>query len=148
MLVWVSRLVWLAAVAGLAVLALDPTPAGTDAIRDAAASRVSFAGEMDAMFGPDKVTHFLAFAFLSFLAFPARLKIFERYAPVAILIFLFGVLIEYLQARGGVRHAEISDILANGAGVFAGTMLAIVFDSVFSLGARMREKVEPLAEAG
>ncbi len=73
----------------------------------------------------DKILHFTAYAAFSVIAF------FPPYRParvltIALCIFGYGVLIEYLQQMVG-RQFSIYDIIANGVGVIVGTFLAIKF---------------------
>ncbi|QSI34496.1 VanZ family protein [Variovorax sp. RKNM96] len=71
--------------------------------------------------GWDKTNHLLAFATLAFLghrAYPGRT------AAVLWGLLAYGGLIEVLQAFTPDRSAECADLLADGAGVLFGEMLA------------------------
>jgi VanZ family protein len=72
----------------------------------------------------DKIGHLLAYVALAFWfgAITAR----RSHGWVALLLLLYGVLIEALQAwMGWGRHAELYDVWADAAGIAAGLLLAL-----------------------
>lgn len=75
--------------------------------------------------GWDKLNHALAFAVLTVLA--------RRAAPrtplwgVGAWLLAWGVWIEGAQALGSTRHAEVLDVLADGIGIAAGSLLTWIF---------------------
>ena len=103
----------------IVVLSLIPNPPGGagGGWIGAFLSRVVFGTEAYA----DKAAHFLAYLALS----GSALLAFGRHRRQAALVLLFllalGGLLELLQAAGGVRTGDLTDMLANTLGVLAGT---------------------------
>ena len=70
----------------------------------------------------DKFSHVLTYAVLS--AWFSLLS--GNYARLGVSVaglFCFGVVIEWLQGMTGYRHAEWGDVLANGLGILAGSLV-------------------------
>ncbi|HET8860764.1 VanZ family protein [Marivirga sp.] len=89
------------------------------------------------IFGFDKIAHFSVFAILSFLLILGFSKqytfLFVRYNAVILSIsisFMYGLTIELVQTLIPERGLELSDIIANTVGVFAGW---IVFYLIYKL---------------
>lgn len=77
----------------------------------------------------DKLLHFMAYFGLMAWFVQIYQKPKVRYLLLLLLIVM-GVLLEYLQALGGVRYFEFNDMLANSAGaIFA---WALSYSSLFS----------------
>lgn len=74
--------------------------------------------------GADKTVHFVFFTFLT----TWFLGIFESHMTwrLAVLLAVYGVLIEALQAFTPNRAAEVADMLANLGGIGAGWLLAAI----------------------
>ena len=69
----------------------------------------------------DKAAHFLAYLALSGTALLAFGRHRREAALVLLLLLALGAVLELLQAAGGVRTGDLTDMLANGTGVAAGT---------------------------
>ncbi|MEM8935249.1 MAG: VanZ family protein [Pseudomonadota bacterium] len=79
----------------------------------------------------DKVAHFLAYAALGASAQWAQLTPpTMRYAAPAILLALYGVVLEFGQGAMGVRSPEIADAAANAAGAICGVAFAAVAQAI------------------
>lgn len=63
----------------------------------------------------DKAAHFANYAVLTFLL--ASVLGRHRHGQAAVLVMLYGVLIEIAQAYGGQRMGDWQDAVANGAGI-------------------------------
>ncbi len=74
----------------------------------------------------DKVGHFAAYGALGAAACWARLTLLKRLWTVPAGLALYGVLLEGVQALGGVRSPEIADALANASGALAGFAAGLV----------------------
>ncbi len=135
---WILRSAFAAAIGVFMLLALTDAPGAADGVRDDLLRRVPGVEALDAQFGPDKVTHFGAFAFLALALVAADLRIAGRVWPSAILLFAFGVAIEYLQSRSGARQAEALDVAANAAGMAAGLFIGAVFTAAAAFGRRLQ----------
>lgn len=85
----------------------------------------------------DKIAHFLAYATLGGLAGMGDLRAFGKRRFSVLLLFLYGLLLEWLQGVGGVRDAEIVDALANATGAVTGFAVSMVV---------ARFRVKPKAE--
>ncbi|NHK29269.1 hypothetical protein FF098_015225 [Parvularcula flava] len=72
----------------------------------------------------DKVSHFVAYGALGGTAILAALKPFGRALLLPVLLIAYSGLMEILQGMGGVREADMADMLANAAGVTAGMLVA------------------------
>ena len=70
----------------------------------------------------DKVLHFAAYAILGVAAALAQRR--PRVVLTTVLLTVFGLLIEILQARTGYRDFELRDLLADGLGAAFGVLLA------------------------
>ena len=69
----------------------------------------------------DKVSHFFAYAFMSFLL---HLVLEKKYAIRNFAIcFFIGSFIEYLQSLTGYRYCEVNDLIANTLGAIFGIVL-------------------------
>ena len=73
--------------------------------------------------GSDKVTHFLAYAWLmlwfGFIYSPGK-----KYFLLGLSLILLGVTLELLQGASGYRSMEVSDASFDALGVFVGGLLA------------------------
>jgi VanZ family protein len=82
-------------------------------------------------YGWDKLNHFMAYAVLSLLstrAISAGDRISVKTAIVVmVIVFLFGILVEFLQSLTSTRSAEALDAAANGLGAISG---AIIFSLI------------------
>jgi len=74
----------------------------------------------------DKVGHFAAYGALGASAYWARLTLLKRLWTVPAGLAFYGVLLEGVQALGGVRTPEIADALANASGALAGFAAGLV----------------------
>lgn len=71
---------------------------------------------------PDKLSHTLAHFSLAFWFLQLYWK--KREKTVVTCLFFYGILLEILQFFGGVRHFELSDILANSFGICVAFLLS------------------------
>ena len=71
----------------------------------------------------DKVTHFLAYAWIM-LWFGFIYGAGKKYFLIGLSLILLGVTLELLQGAGGYRSMEVSDASSNALGVFIGGLLA------------------------
>ena len=69
----------------------------------------------------DKAAHFLAYTALSGTTLLAWGRHRRQAALTLLLLLALGAVLELLQAAGGVRTGDLTDMLANGLGVGAGT---------------------------
>ena len=76
--------------------------------------------EINAGIPLDKVIHTLGFGWLTYFAMRAYA---ERVSFIIVGLFLYGLLIEALQAVGGHRTAEGADVIANSVGISLGFMV-------------------------
>ena len=77
--------------------------------------------------GQDKLGHLIIFASLFLIgvrAFP-----FQSYPwlPVSVGLFLYGVLMEYLQGKTGYRSMEAWDLVADVLGLILGYFLLVIY---------------------
>jgi VanZ family protein len=107
---------WLLAWTGLtAILLLLPSSYVPD---------VGQAGE----WGLDKVAHVLFFLVLAALAVaPARARVRHPVVTAAVASFVYGAVLELLQAALGWRSAELADLIADGIGSTIGALAAQVW---------------------
>lgn len=76
--------------------------------------------------GQDKLHHFIAYAFLCWLAIQSYRHRFSIISIGLALVFL-GLVIELAQYFTGYRYAEIADALANTAGILLVVMLTYLW---------------------
>ena len=103
----------------IVVLSLIPNPPGGAGGGPLGAflSRLVFGTDAYA----DKAAHFLAYAALSGTALLAWGRHRREAAWTLLLLLALGATLELLQAAGGVRTGDLTDMLANALGVGAGT---------------------------
>ena len=103
----------------IVVLSLIPNPPGGAGGGPIGAflSRLVFGTDAYA----DKAAHFLAYAALAGTALIAWGRHRRAAAWTLLLLLGLGATLELLQAAGGVRTGDLTDMLANGVGVAAGT---------------------------
>jgi VanZ family protein len=92
----------------------------------ASASWLAFTPQPPGMPGGDKLHHLLGFAVLTFvgtLGFEPRLR---NMFGVAGALLLYGTFIEGVQSQLPWRTAEWADLLADGIGVLAGALAAVL----------------------
>lgn len=71
----------------------------------------------------DKINHLIAYGFLMVSGFAGYRKVLW----VALVVFFWGVFIEFLQGMTDYRVLSWLDVLANSAGIFIGCLLIVVF---------------------
>jgi len=89
--------------------------------------------------GSDKFWHFIAYAVLGFFGFSAYRDRLPA-MPLIALLFLYGVLMELLQALIPNRVMSGLDMVANGGGIAIGVAAAALVLFVFSLMLRRRPR--------
>ena len=133
--VWAMRICFVLLLAIVTVLSLIPNP--DDVPGGPALSRWL----SDLLFGSeaysDKVSHFIAYGALGGTAVFAALKPFDRALLLPVILIAYSGLMELLQGMGGVRQADMADMLANAAGVSAGMLVAA---GTLVLGDRLHRK--------
>ncbi len=87
--------------------------------------------------GSDKFWHFIAYAVLGFFGFCAYRGRLSS-LPLIALLFLYGVLMELLQALIPNRVMSGLDMVANGGGIATGVALAAL--SLFALSPALRPR--------
>lgn len=70
----------------------------------------------------DKLLHLLTFAVL--MVWFAGLVPERRHWQLALVLLAYGIMIELLQAQTPDRHAEVADVVADGAGILLGWIAA------------------------
>ena len=85
----------------------------------------------------DKVEHALAYGFMM-LWFSHIYQKTQQRMVVAVLLIVWGIVLEYLQRMTGYREFSYADMLANGAGVLFGWALA--YTALGRIGARLEAK--------
>ncbi|MEJ2045766.1 MAG: VanZ family protein [Reinekea sp.] len=76
----------------------------------------------------DKVNHLIAYSMLTLCGISG----FRKWLLMAMIVFCWGVLIEFLQGMTTYRVLSWYDVLANGTGVILGCLLAWLVGQLFA----------------
>lgn len=87
----------------------------------------------------DKITHFIAYGGLGFLAVGAKFLVASRQLLLIPLLGIYGIIMEQMQRLGGVREPSFLDALANclgaGCGVIGGMIAFMLLAQIIRRGA-------------
>jgi len=133
--VWAMRVCFVLLFAIVTVLSLIPNP---DDVPGGPAFSRWLSGLVFGTEGyADKVSHFIAYGALGGTAVLAALKPFGRALLLPVFLITYSGLMEIFQGMGGVRQADMADMLANASGVTAGMLVAA---GTLALGDRLHRK--------
>jgi hypothetical protein len=84
-------------------------------------------GGTGGFYGQDKLAHLIIFSSLFFIGMQAFPRQIIFWLPLYIGLFLYGVLMEYLQGKTGYRSMEVWDLVADGLGLLLGNFLWVLY---------------------